>query len=264
MSFRVRGGQPKGCPMNLLVDVGNSRIKWAFQYEDQVSAGIRAEYDKLDFATLAHNTWDKMEVPKRVLVSNVAGGGLKEQLSAWVSRRWRIGAEFLLAEKQAFGVTNAYTDPERLGADRWACLLAAHDQISGPVCIVDCGTAITIDVLSETGQHMGGLILPGIQTMQQSLVNNTAQIFVANMEQYIGPLQLGRSTRQAVENGCFFSAVATIERVVGKVTEDFGTAVTTVITGGDADYIVPLLKTPVNHKPDFVLQGLVVVARAGL
>ena len=119
--------------MNLLVDVGNSRIKWAFQDKDGVSPGTGTKYDKSDFAALAHTNWGKMAIPRRMLVANVAGGGLEEQISAWVTRRWRITPEFLLPQKQAYGVTNAYADPSQLGADRWACLLAAHHQISGPV-----------------------------------------------------------------------------------------------------------------------------------
>ncbi|MEE8428730.1 MAG: type III pantothenate kinase [Gammaproteobacteria bacterium] len=246
--------------MNLLVDVGNSRIKWACQDEDGVSPGTGTKYDKLNFAALAHTHWGKMASPRRMLVANVAGGGLGEQISAWVIRRWRITPEFLLPERQAFGVTNAYADPSQLGADRWACLLAAHHQISGPACIVDCGTATTIDVLSDTGQHMGGLILPGIQMMRQSLICNTSQIPGEKLQENPGTLDLGQSTQQAVENGCLYSTVATIERVISEVTEQLGSAVTTVITGGDTDRVVPLLSIDLEQKPDFVLQGLAIAA----
>lgn len=246
--------------MNLLVDVGNSRIKWAFQDEDGVSLGTGTEYDKADFAALAHTHWGKMRIPRRMLVANVAGGGLGEQISAWVNRRWRITPEFLLPKKQAHGVINAYTDPSQLGADRWACLLAVHHQISGPACIVDCGTATTIDVLSNTGQHMGGLILPGIQMMHQSLIRNTSQIPGENMQQNPDTLGLGESTQQAVENGCFYSTVATIERVISELTEQLRSAVTTVITGGNADSVAPLLSIELEQKPDLVLQGLAIAA----
>lgn len=248
--------------MNLLVDVGNTRIKWAFQYDDALSPGTGVEYDKSDFAVLAHNNWGKMEIPRRVLVANVAGGGLGEQLSAWVTRRWRITPEFLLPERQAHGVTNAYANPQQLGADRWACLLAARHQISGPACIIDCGTATTVDVLSGTGEHMGGLILPGIEMMRQSLAGNTAQIPNGNTQSRTGTLDLAQSTEQAVLNGCFYSTVAAIERVIAEITNSLDKAVTTVITGGYADRVASLLAIPVEHKPDFVLQGLSLVARA--
>jgi len=250
--------------MNFLVDVGNTRIKWAFQYEDELSPGASIDYEKAEFSALAHTNWGKLDIPRRVLVANVAGGGLEEQISTWVVRRWRIDPEFLVAEKQGWGVTNGYTEPRQLGADRWACLLAARSQISGPACIVDCGTAITIDVLSDSGEHMGGLILPGIQMMQQSLVGRTSQITSKKMTEDLDALQLGRSTQLAVENGCFYSAVTTIERVVTEFSEVSGDTITTVITGGDADRVSALLAIPVEKKPDLVLQGLAVVAGTNL
>jgi len=114
--------------------------------------------------------------------------------------------------------------------------------------------------LSDTGQHMGGLILPGIQMMHQSLIQNTSQIPGENRRQNPDTLGLGESTQQAVENGCFYSTVATIERVINEVTEQLGSAVTTVITGGNAGGVAPLLSIELEQKPDFVLQGLAIAA----
>ena len=126
--------------MILLVDMGNTRMKWA-QYGEKglQGQGAVAREDR-EFKDLAKAHWANLEVPLRVLVSNVAGAAMKKSVNLWIKRRWKVAPEFIVAEAEACGVKNAYRAPAKLGVDRWAALIAAHQQVKAPVCIIDCGT----------------------------------------------------------------------------------------------------------------------------
>ena len=135
--------------MNLLVDIGNARIKWALQDGDKWTSGSPLVRQNKAFKDLARPAWKELETPGRVLVSSVAGDDYDKSVHTWVKRRWKLAPEFLRSTRSQCGVTNAYKEPERLGNDRWAYLLAARAASRAPSVIVDCGTAITVDALAQ-------------------------------------------------------------------------------------------------------------------
>lgn len=146
-------------------------------------------------------------------------------------------------------VRNGYAEPGRLGVDRWLALLGADDQArSVPVCVADCGTALTIDVMLSDGQHQGGYILPGLTLMTDSLRLRTGGVrFDRSVRRATGP---GRDTAAAVGHGALLAAVALIDRLA----VEYGALV--VLTGGDAADIKPHLRAPVEHDPQLLLKGL--------
>ncbi|HAF44642.1 MAG TPA: type III pantothenate kinase, partial [Gallionellaceae bacterium] len=156
----------------LLLDVGNSRCKWALvqdgAWTHQGVAG-NTEWIALQHAFAA------LPVPDRVVVSNVAGEAMAQRLRA-VCAEWKCPLEFVTASAQCCGVHNGYEQTERLGSDRWAALIAAWQRVRGACLVVNCGTATTVDALSAQGEFLGGLILPGVSLMQHSLATNTAQL----------------------------------------------------------------------------------------
>jgi len=247
----------------LLVDVGNSRIKWACLIKGKLEQHGSAPRDKdLDaLGAVLEQHWRKIKKPGAVLISNVAGSAVADALAAWCQNRWKIQPRFIVAEYGACGVTNAYSHPERLGADRWAALIAAHHHFKGPVCIVDAGTAITIDVLNERGVHQGGLIIPGLAMMRRSLLEQTQDILPSTAEPAAGDISLlARDTHDGVNGGTLYALVAVIDRVVADVRTELGTDLTRVITGGDAETLLPLLAGHYHHHPELVLEGLAVIA----
>jgi type III pantothenate kinase len=247
----------------LLVDIGNSRIKWASLIKGRLEHRGNAPRgkDKDAFAADLEQQWRKVKKPGAIVVSNVAGSAFADALSAWSLERWQVQPRFIVAEHNAFDVTNAYSKPERLGADRWAALIAARRYAGGPVCIIDAGTAVTIDVLNEKGIHQGGLIIPGLAMMRHALLEQTQDLLPATAAPASGDISLlARDTQDGVNGGTLYALVAVIDRVVADVRTELGAELTRIITGGDAETLLPLLAGHYHHHPDLVLEGLAVIA----
>ena len=239
--------------MILLVDVGNSVLKWGLLQDGEIARTGRVVHRGKDLVELLDEVWSERHPPDRVVVSNVAGTDVTEILSEWVEAEWHVEAEFPKAAARAHGVTNAYTEPERLGVDRWAALLAAHELVEGPTCIVDCGTALTLDVLAADGTHLGGLIVPGLAMMRRSLLEGTAGIAPGDDGEVA---LLARDTQGAVTGGTLYALVAFIDRVTADVEAEVDGAFARVITGGDAPRLLPLLSGDYRPEPHLVLKGL--------
>jgi type III pantothenate kinase len=165
---------------------------------------------------------------------------------------WRdVPIHLATTQTQAFNVTNGYSQPEKLGVDRWLALIAVRKKTNTPVCIVDCGTAITVDVLDMDGRHRGGLICAGLTLMKTALAFNTADLPLADSPHHIG---LAIETEAAIYNGTLFAACGLIERVMQDLPEN----TMLFLTGGDATIIAAQLTQPLTLETDLVLQGLTV------
>jgi type III pantothenate kinase len=248
--------------MILLVDAGNSRLKWAFLRNGRFESGGSLERKGKQTAALARKAWGSLDTPPaRVLVASVAGPAFRRSLTSWAAKHWQVTPEFLIAQAHAFEVRNAYEEPLRLGVDRWAALVAARALGAVPTCIVDCGTAIVIDALAADGRHLGGLITPGLGLMRESLIQRAEEIREERVTTSSSESSLLASdTGNAIIGGCLYAAVAMIDRVVLDLSGELGKGLRTVITGGDAPRIKPLLASRVRYEPDLVLRGVAVMA----
>ena len=244
--------------MILLLDAGNTSVKWGLcEANDIVMSGsfIHRGNNVNDLADLS---WSELQMPACVYIANVAGEDTAKQLSGWVVKQWGITPVFISTTGQACGMINAYAVPEHLGVDRRAALIGAHYHGSGALCIVDCGTAITLDMLAADGVHQGGLILPGVEMMKQMLLKNTA---VKNTSCTQEPANLfAMSTEDAINSGALYMAVAAIDRIVADMAAAPGTSLDVVLTGGDASRILTLLACPARHDSELVLKGLAILA----
>ena len=237
----------------LLLDIGNSRIKWAQvengQWQQQGAAGI-AEWHMLRqvFATLAQ--------PHKILVSNVAGVETAQQLRA-ACAEWRCPVEFISAKAEQCGVRNAYDQPAQLGSDRWAALIAAWHHEHAACLVVSCGTATTIDALSGAGEFLGGLILPGLNLMRHSLAAGTAQLEAAEGSWREFP----RNTADAMTSGAIQATVGAILRQ----HELLGVpGARCLLSGGAADSVQHHLGMPLLRVDNLVLQGLQIIGQQSL
>jgi type III pantothenate kinase len=244
--------------MKLLIDVGNTAVKWGLCEAGVIVKSGHYMHRGSDVGVLAEQYWSGLSVPAGICIANVAGTQLAQQLSGWIETRWGITPVFIATTGQACGVTNAYAVPGSLGVDRWAALIGAHHHGGGATCIVDCGTAITLDMLAADGVHQGGLILPGIEMMKQMLLKNTAVVNTSTTQQVAKLFAM--STGDAVNSGALYMAAAAIDRTVGDMAEALGIAADVIITGGDASRIATLLAMPVRHDPELVLKGLAILA----
>lgn len=244
--------------MKLLLDIGNSAIKWAQAEGTSLLRSGRFIHRGADFGQLAAAAWQGLDAPQRVVVSNVAGTAMARQLTLWTERHWRLVPQFVRASARAAGLKNAYEEPETLGVDRWAAMLGARLDSSDALCVVDCGSAITIDFVAADGSHEGGLILAGIDMMQQALQGNTANLKVPGAAAEV--TLLARNTDDAIASGSLYAAAAAIDRIVGEMAAGRQGPVQTLLTGGDATRVLPLLSIDARHEPDLVLKGLAVLS----
>lgn len=248
----------------MLLDVGNSAIKWATEKDGVLEAGGRLYYRDAGFSREAEQSWRDLPRPALLAVASVAGGDVESEISAWTDRVWGVSPCYLRASKQAGGVTNGYVEPETLGADRWAAIIAAYHVSAKPVCVIDCGTAITLDVVDVDGIHRGGLIAPGLDMMRRSLLKGTSAIGSLAVEvRNMSPL-LARNTTGGVHNGTMRMAGALIDRVIEEAATAYGGDLEAVITGGDAARLQPLLRCSPHYDPDLVLKGVAILARETL
>lgn len=247
--------------MQLLVDIGNSRVKWARLDAQGFVAQGNAERPSQKFEQFAEDHWTNLAPPRRVVVSNVAGPAAAKALNTWVREHWQCEVSFIEAQRQAKGVRNSYVEHRRLGADRWAALVAVRQQCTSAAYIVDAGTALTIDVLAADGVHQGGLIIPGLGLMQRVLIDRAPGVRLGKAKEGRGAnTLLARETSGAVYGGTLYAAVAVIDRVAHDVEAEVGGPLARIITGGDAPKLLPLLAGRFDFQEHLVLKGIGVIA----
>lgn len=237
--------------MKLVVDIGNSRLKWARWDGGRLGEGACAERRE-PLSDLLDAAWAELETPEDALISSVAGPDLDAALAAWMTARWGREPRWFRSEPRTLGVVNAYADPARLGSDRWAAVLGARAWESGAVAVIDCGTAVTLDVLDAGDRHLGGWIFPGVALTQSSLLTRTASVREAS-PRMAG--ELGRSTAECVANGALLGLAGVLDRWMA-VVEARLDGVAWIATGGDWPRLGTLVDRPVRHDPDLVLRGL--------
>lgn len=245
--------------MRLLVDIGNSRVKWTLlddkglqpvNFFVKTKTGIKAGLTK---------AWKSIEAPTEILVANVAGDKIAQQLSDWTEKHWTLTPLFIQSEKKRFGVANAYEQPETLGVDRWLNLIAARQHARQVVCIIDCGTAITVDIVTEKGQHQGGMILPGLATMRSALATQTAALTEQiNASEFNF---LATNTFSAIQVGTLYSTTATLVSIIDDLNQNYAGNIRFVLTGGDAEKLVELLPDNVEVDDQLLFKGLLLYAK---
>jgi type III pantothenate kinase len=250
--------------MLLVIDAGNSSMSWMLlgpdnDCDDPVSSGIFYHEDADDDETMFNEAWAGVSPPDGVLVSNVAGSEFAAALSEWVQQNWQTSTEFVVPSSHAYGVSNAYSHPESLGTDRWVTLIAARNMYELPVCVVDCGTAITLDAIDVDGEHLGGLIVPGISMMQDALIQGT-EIEIQDEDIQQSASLLARDTGEGMQAGSVYAAIAFIDRVTTDLEQELQQSMQCIITGGDASRLLPLLSKEYILIPDLVLRGLYYIA----
>ena len=276
--------------MLLLIDAGNTRIKWAL-VDDGAALGVWAACGELVHAELAQLPVALQRalsgrIVARALISNVAGAALRLSLGAALdaalgNMRPATGIGWFASLPQLAGLTNGYRHPAQLGCDRFAGAIGARACFPGRALIVaTCGTATTIDAITPDGLFVGGMIMPGLGLMASALARNTAQL------PQVGPDATIRSgfadnTDDAIIQGCLAAQAGAIERAhaaharasalassspqasqrtrasLGALTTD---SVLGLLSGGAASFMAPHLTVPHLVIANIVLIGLQVAA----
>lgn len=245
--------------MKLLVDIGNSQVKWSCLNDDGLTDIQSFKRNKTGIKASLNKAWKTLTDIEAVYISNVAGDKIAEQLSDWTEKTWQITPKFIHSEKKRFGVTNSYKKAEQLGVDRWLGLVATRQHARQAACIIDCGTAVTIDIITKQGQHQGGMILPGLSLMRTILCDNTDALTEQVDEAAFSTM--ATNTFSAIQAGTLYCLTATLERIFDDLNAAFDNQVRFIVTGGDAENLMPMLPENVLHYPDLVLRGLACYAR---
>jgi len=243
----------------LLLDVGNTRLKWALDEDGTFLAGSSfrhgGELVPESLASVIHH--DDVR-PARVVASCVASEGVCSALARWADQTLGLTLERITAATRGWGVVNGYARPQGLGSDRWAAMVAARNRCAGHVCIVDAGTAITVDLLDGAGQHQGGFILPGLHALLGGVAGNTA----VRLSRLPDPVrEPGRDTASGLANGALEAICAFIESIFHRFEQQSGEKVQCLLTGGDGAVLSPHLQIPHAMEPALVLLGLSRMAR---
>ena len=253
----------------LLIDAGNTRVKWTV-----ASAGRLAPVRAAPWTdTAPFSNWlDRAGDFERVVACSVAGPKAERTLRRLLRAAGTPAPEFVHSSAQAAGVRSGYREPRRLGDDRWVGAVSAW-HLAGcfrAVCAISVGTALTIDVVDCDGVHRGGLIAPGPTLMLQSLLRDTAGIAPraaaraaarrsgADATGTLG--LLATDTRQAIELGCLSAAAALVDRTVTDVTRRLKGRPVVFLTGGGAAAVAPLLRSACKQRDDLVLRGIALLA----
>jgi type III pantothenate kinase len=245
----------------LLVDIGNTRVKWARLVRGRLTRQRAAAHVGWRLSDFARRVIGAPRGLTRIVAVSVASARTNELFAAAARQRAGIKPEFFASARRAGGVITLYGEPWRLGADRLVAAIGAH-RLAGrrAVCVVVVGTALTLDLIDSRGRHRGGAIVPAPALMKDSLLTQTNGI---RRRARGGTLQGGffaRSTRAAIEQGSRYAAAAVIDRAVAEARRVLGRVPLVLLTGGGAPALRPLIRSTHTLVPDLVLRGLAVLA----
>jgi type III pantothenate kinase len=241
-------------PNYLVVDAGNTRIKWAVHDGSAYVASGAVESAR---ANEIAGEWPAKIKLASATASNVARAEVAAELARACAAR---GVAFTLIRSQAeqLGVTNGYEDPGQLGSDRWAALIAAHRAGPGHKLVVNAGTALTIDALTAQGRFLGGVIVPGPALMRRSLDRGTAGLRLTEGGFRDFPIR----TPDAITSGAIQACAGAIERMRDAMAGAGCTPSQIVLSGGAAPALAGHLPIAATIRENLVLDGLLLIARA--
>lgn len=234
----------------LLIDAGNSRIKWACSDDGRWSPVEQLPVDMAADLNFSGHAYDDVQ---QVWVSNVAGADVERHIcAACAVQHW--SPRFISSQAVQCEVHNSYLLPVQLGSDRWAALIFAWHHVGAACLVVNSGTATTIDALSNTGEFLGGLILPGLELMQRSLTDATAQLKMLGGHYDSFP----RNTADALLSGAIQASCGAVQRQYALLS---GEDAVVILSGGAARLLQSHLHMPVQMMDNLVLSGLLLIAQ---
>jgi type III pantothenate kinase len=180
----------------LQLDIGNTALKWRLRAQGRTMQQGCLLTRNVNAETL------QQELPKgiqHVACANVAGSQIQHWICNWAEQQ-KVPCFIAHSQSQFGDLVNSYTEPHRMGVDRWLAMVGARQRSQNPLCVVDCGSAITLDYIATSGHHMGGYIVPGSRLMMESLIGSTCNI-VMDPARPVDNITPGKNTQQSVSHG---------------------------------------------------------------
>ena len=252
--------------MQLLIDAGNTQIKWAVADTELAWSGApnwlqNGAVSHAEIETLK-SIWAVLPITQ-ILISNVAGEAIQRSLNSLLNTAVAgVQPQRFVSMPECAGLKNGYAQAAQLGCDRFASAIGAHALFpEKTLLVVTCGTATTIDAVTSEGLFIGGMILPGLKLMAQSLARNTAQL--PQIAESLSLHQLfADNTDQAIASGCINAQVGAIARAHDALANMQHRPISCIISGGAAMFLLPHLGIDYSHVENLVLTGLTVVAKS--
>ncbi|MEJ2793501.1 type III pantothenate kinase [Iodobacter sp. LRB] len=239
----------------LLIDLGNTRIKWAYREGDILSTEgfiLNTDFNQLLQQLIA------LPQPDIIHGCTVGLPELATRLDEFCGAQWQRSIEWLQVSREALGIQNGYRYLEQQGPDRWAAVLGARSLFPDKALLIaSAGTALTVDALTEDNEFLGGMILPGLRLMKSALAQQTERLTVSDGAFHDFP----RCTTDAIQTGCLSALAGSIMAMHARLSLRGDTPLC-ILSGGDAAAIAPLLSAyqPIIAE-QLVLHGLAALAR---
>ena len=236
----------------LLLDIGNSRLKWAETENGRIvnHGAVVHEGKPADaLSTLA------LDEPEAIWVANVTGPAHELTLNKVVLARWQQTPRYARSEATRLGLVNGYARAQSLGVDRWLVMLAAWSETNAELLVADAGTALTVDGIDAGGRHLGGFIAAGLNTSEKAVLGATR--FPARDTPLTPQAGFGLDTERCVRQGAMLSCLGALDRAAGLMP-----IARRLITGGDAPALISFLDKTWECRPHLVFEGLMKLASA--
>lgn len=243
--------------MELLIDIGNSRLKWAAVASGAIAARGAVAHADTPIDDVLAREWAGLRGIGRIFVASVAPLAFDTDVERCARSRFGVEPAFLRSPAAALGIRNAYVEPQRLGIDRFLALAAIHATAPRPQVLVGIGTAMTLDALDADGTHLGGWIVPSPALMRESVLARTARVGASEGR----IVDFADNTADGLFSGTLHAASGAVERFAANAARQFGAWPAVVVTGGGADEI-GLLLPGAERRSDLVIEGLALWAHA--
>lgn len=240
----------------LAIDAGNTRIKWGVH--DGAAWSHRGVVATADAHALRESL-TTLTAAERVVIANVAGDAVRREIAESLAG-FAAQPEWIEGRAEQCGVRSSYANPAQLGPDRWAALIAARHLHGGSCVVVNAGTTTTVDALSAEGIFLGGFIVPGYNLMRQTLSRNTARLKLQDGHVSFFP----DNTGDAIASGAANAIAGAVERMIAYMALTAAIEPGVVLSGGDAEIIMPLLNARVELVDNLVLEGLLCIGASGV
>ena len=244
--------------MNLFIDFGNSRCKWALHDGINFIEVAASDYPHADVSECTRELLSSIDFSRaqQIHAVSVLGQKFDNAFADQVASIFGLPTQFYYSQKHAYGIQLSYADVSTYGSDRYAALVAAHKQVAGHKIVIDCGTATTIDALDAEGRHLGGLIMPGANLMLETLAAKTSGIPSIHSQHPVN--LLCDNTRDAVFSGCILQLRFAVQGMIKQLAKQPQTTI--FLTGGESDLLDPdslaIDGQQCIHSPHLVLEGV--------
>ena len=254
--------------LNLIaIDIGNTNITAALYLKgEQQSITSIQTTAKQELTDWLKQAWEQIPIVKiskeqkrnGVIVVSSVNPAVAEQFEQMVNE---MGEKILLIGRDLpLPMTVAVEKADKVGTDRVIAAAAAYEVAGAAVVVADIGTAMTIDLVDDSGVFLGGVICPGFEISAKALNENTAQL--PKLPKVTRPeLPYGRNTAEAINNGLYYSVIGTLEEVIRRYAEKIGTWPQTVITGSGARIIKEDCEFIDSFVTDLVVKGIALAYR---